>query len=182
MQISFSYAGSFHTTTALAIGADPSVLVTYSFLHSLKTREKCAQASCSFIQIYFIKQACRFQGGGMQLCSSLGITFSCWRRCLCCPWHSSSMFFSIPLGVALAAALARCKALASFPAEACEVCVKSFLAETLQFAWLCFASPRFALHPIDVRSSDPQTSVRNSIAQGGCLERKHLHNTHKKSY
>lgn len=119
------------------------------FLHSLKTCKKCAQASCSFIQIYFIKQACHFQGGGMQLRSSLGITFSCWRRCLCCPWHSSSMFFSITLGVALAAALSRCKALASFSAEACEVCVKSFLAETLHFAWLCFASPRFALHPID---------------------------------
>jgi len=84
------------------------------------------------------------------------------------------MFFSITLGVALAAALARCKALASFPAEACEVCVKSFLAETLHFAWLCFASSRFTLHPIDVLSSDPQTSMRNLIAQGGCLERKQL--------
>lgn len=31
MQISFSYAGSFHTTTGLAIGADSSVVVIYSF-------------------------------------------------------------------------------------------------------------------------------------------------------
>lgn len=30
------------------------------FFHGLKTRKKCAQASCSFIQIYFIKQACHF--------------------------------------------------------------------------------------------------------------------------
>lgn len=30
MQISFSYAGSFHTTSGLAIGADASVFVTYS--------------------------------------------------------------------------------------------------------------------------------------------------------
>lgn len=102
----------------------------------------------------------------MQLRSSLGITFSCWRGCLCCPWHSYSMFFSITLGVALAAAPARCKALNSFPAEACEVCVKSFLAETPHFAWLYFTSPRFALHPIDVPFSDPQTSTRNSVVQG----------------
>lgn len=91
-----------------------------------------------------------FQGGGMQSCSSLGITSPCWRRGLFCPWHSSALFFSITLGVALAAAQARCKALASFPAEACEVCVKSFLAEPLHFAWLCFASPRFAPHPLFV--------------------------------
>lgn len=88
-----------------------------------------------------------FQGGGMQSCSSLGITSLCWPRCLCCPWHPPALFFSITLGVPLAAAGARCRALASFPAEPCEGCVKSFLAEALHFAWLCFASPRFAPHP-----------------------------------
>lgn len=104
-----------------------------------------------FIQIYSVKQACHFQGGGTQSHSSLGITFLCWQRRLCCPWHSSSMFFSITLGVALAAALARCKALASFPAEACKVCVKSFLAETLNFAWLYFCF--FKIHSSSYRST-----------------------------
>lgn len=110
--------------------------------------KKYAQASCFFIQISFIKQACHFQGGGMQLCSSLGIMSSCWQRCLCCPWRSSSMFFSLTLGVALAATVSRCKALTSFPAEACEVCIKSFLAETafcqapLCFPKICSSSYR----------------------------------------
>lgn len=96
--------------------------------------KKFAQASCSSIQIHFITQACHFEGGGTRLRSSLGITSLCLRRCLCCPWHCSSMFFPFTLGVALAAALARCSALSSFPAEACEVFVKSFLADTLHFA------------------------------------------------
>lgn len=100
------------------------------FLHSLKMCKKMCPGKLFLHPNLLYQKACHFQGGGKQLRSSLGVTFLCWRRRLCCPWHSSSMFFFITLGVALAAAVARCKALASFPAEACEVCVKSFLAKT----------------------------------------------------